>query len=112
MNGAAQDSVYQHRADDAHERIKPYLPHILARQEGEDCQHRGQCVRRYMEIGGPEIVVLLVGGRSGMSVVLLVVTTTEIMGSACVVAVMVAPSSSGCLRVGVACHRGSAGICR
>jgi len=54
-------AYHQHRADDAHGRIKPYLPQILARQKGEDRQHGGQCVRRYMEIGGPEIVVLLVG---------------------------------------------------
>jgi len=103
MEQPPRPAYHQHRADDAHERIKPYLPHILARQKGEDRQHRGQCVRRYMEIGGPEIVVLLVGGRSGMSVVLLVVTTTEIMGMRVLVAVMVAPVILlAALRVGVA----------
>jgi len=98
MEQPPRPAYHQHRADDAHERIKHTCLIYLPARRAKIASTRS--VRPPLHgIGGPEIVVLLVGGRSGMSVVLLVVTTTEIMGMRVLVAVMVAPVSSWLLCV-------------
>jgi hypothetical protein len=47
------------RADQAHHRIEPDPAEAAAADQRHDCQHRSQGVGQHVEIGGPQIVILV-----------------------------------------------------
>ena len=50
---------YDQSSDNAHQRIKPLPAKNLAKREGEYCKDSYQDIRQHMEVGTPEIMVMM-----------------------------------------------------